>query len=417
MPMYKSIIFLCLSLCTISLAETSWAQFLGPDRSGQVTDKKFIPWNQPLKEQWSLPLGEGFGGAIIDKAEVFILDRQEDELDLIKCFDLESGKTKWTCKYKSEGRFGFNGTRSVPAVDNEAVYTIGCMGNILCVNRRTGKKLWERNLLKDWSAPSPPWGFGSSPLLYKDFCIVAPLGEVGLAALNKKTGETVWESEAIGSNPGYSSPIIHNLLNEKMLLQMAGDQLTAVNPDNGKNIFNWSGYSVKRAIPAPIKISDNKVFITGGYQQGSVMLTLKKQSDKVSIKEDFRIKEIGSQIHAPILKNDYLYGNFNENDNLKKRSQKQGLTCFDLNGKMLWKTGEKPNLDRGSVIMINNHLLALDGKTGELILIEAQPESYKEIFRQKVFGQNGDKIWAPMAYYQGHLVLRDLRSLKCLKVY
>ena len=162
MKTYKivSVFLLFLNISTL-LASENWSQFLGPSRSGQVIDEKFTPWNKSLPEKWSASLGEGFGGAVIDNDEVFILDRHESEFDIIKCYDLANGNTKWIHKYKSEGRFGFNGTRSVPAVDNKAVYTIGCMGNILCVDRHTGKKIWERNLLKEWNAPSPPWGFGS----------------------------------------------------------------------------------------------------------------------------------------------------------------------------------------------------------------------------------------------------------------
>ena len=88
-------------------------------------------------------LSEGFGGAVIDNDEVFILDRHESEFDIIKCYDLANGNTKWIHKYKSEGRFGF--TRSVPAVDNKAVYTVGCMGNILCVDRHTGKNMGKKS--------------------------------------------------------------------------------------------------------------------------------------------------------------------------------------------------------------------------------------------------------------------------------
>ena len=395
----------------------NWPQFLGPNRSGQVNDEKFKPWSSPLKTNWSASVGEGFGGAIIDSGEVFILDREDSESDLIKCLDFKTGKLKWAYKYKSEGRFGFNGTRSVPSTDEHSVFTIGCMGNILGINRKTGKKIWERNLIEDWQAPSPPWGFGSSPFLYKNLCIVAPLGKVGIVALSKETGETVWTSNAIGENAGYSSPVLHTLLDQTMLFQMSGDKLSAVNPDTGQEIFNWSGYNVKRAIPAPVKISDNQIFITGGYGQGSVMLKLKKDGSSITVSEEFRIKKIGSQIHAPIFKDGYIYGNFNENDNLKKRAKKQGLTCFDMKGKMMWNTGEKPNLDRGSVIMINNYLIALDGKTGELILSEANPNSYNELIRQKVFGENGDKIWAPIAYSKGKLIIRDQKEIKCLEVY
>ena len=144
------------------------------------------------------------------------------------------------------------------------------------------------------------------------------------------------------------------------------NHLLEKNSGAGKDIL------VKRAIPAPLKISENKLFITGGYGSGSVMLKLSEENGKIKPTVDFVIEKKGAQIHVPILKDNYLYANFNENDNLKKRSVKQGLTCIDLKGNILWNTGDKPNLNRGSIIMINDKIIALDGETGELIISIAQ---------------------------------------------
>ena len=80
----------------LNLSAAEWPQFLGPDRTGKITDPKFKgSFGNGPKEVWKNNVGEGFGGAAISKKEVFILDRHDDELDIVKCFALKSGKLKW----------------------------------------------------------------------------------------------------------------------------------------------------------------------------------------------------------------------------------------------------------------------------------------------------------------------------------
>jgi len=412
-------------LCVASVLFTSslssiandWPQLLGPNRNAYFEDPKFTG-NLNVSEIWSQPVGEGFGGAAISNNLVYILDRKDDELDIVKCWELKTGKIKWKYEYKSEARFGFNGSRSVPSIDDKNVYTIGVLGHITCLDKLTGKLKWQRNLASDWGAVPPPWGFGSSPFIYDNMCIVAPLSEnEGIVALNTSTGKTIWKSNPFGSAPGYSSPVHHEILGKDMIVQMSSDAMAGFDPKTGKELWRWEGYSVKRAIPAPLKISDNKLFITGGYGSGSVMLKLEEKSGKITPTVDFSIEKKGAQIHVPILKDNYLYANFNENDNLKKRADKQGLTCIDLKGNILWNTGAEPNYNRGSLIMINQWIIALEGLTGELIVSEANPKAYREIYKKKHLNGQGGNIWAPLSYSAGLLIIRDQNEIKCLKLY
>ena len=414
----KILTVLCLIL-SLRLYAAEWPQFLGPDRTGTIKDKNFKgTFGKGPEELWKVDLGQGFGGASVSKGEVFILDRQDDELDIVKCFDLKSGKIKWENSYKNPGRFGYNGSRSIPAVDDKYVFTIGSMGDVVCTDRKSGKTVWKKNLIKDWGSVAESWGFGQSPIVYKDTVIFAPLSlKAGVIALDKATGKEVWKTADIGSKDGYASPILMNLLGTQMLIQMSSDNVTGINPDSGKELFSWSGYKIKWAIPAPVKVDDKTLFITGGYEAGSVMIQLRKSGSKISVNEVFRLKSTGAQIHAPIIHNSHIYGNFNENANLKKRSEKQGLTCIDLKGKTKWKTGETPNFNRGNVILVNDFMIIMDGDTGELYLAKASPAGFKQISKHKVLDGVGKNIWSPMAYSNGLMVVRDQNEMICLKIY
>ncbi len=412
------LLFTVFSLLSFTIF-ADWPQFLGPDRTGAIIDKNFKgTFGSGPKEVWAVSVGEGFGGAAVSKGEVFILDRVDDTYDVVRCMDLKTGKDKWATKYENEGRFSHNGSRSIPAVDDKYVFTMGCMGDVVCADRKTGKILWQKNLRKDWKSKPENWGFGQSPIIYKETVIFAPLSDqAGVTALNKSDGKEVWKTADIGKKDGYSSPFLTTLLGTTMLIQQSSDTVSGMNPDTGKILWSYKGYKVSWAIPAPVKVADDMLFVSGGYGAGSVMIKLSGSGSSFAVKELYRMKKKGSQLHAPLLHDGYLYANFNENDNLKKKSTKQGLTCIDLKGNIKWNTGDKPNLNRGNVILINNYLVALDGDTGELILSEANPEKYKEISRHKVLEGKGKKIWAPMAFVEGMLVIRDQNQMKCLKIY
>ena len=405
-----------LSLLTAHANE--WPQFLGPERTGKITDPKFNGTLGELKEMWTQDLGLGFGGAVASNGEAFILDRDDNDQDIIKCIDILSGKIKWENKYKNPGRFGYPGSRSLPAVDENFVFTFGSIGDLVCTDRKTGKTVWRKDIKKVYNIEPPPWGFGQSPLLYKDTVIIAPMKNKGVVALKKSSGETVWESAAMTNGKiGYSSPFLTKFLDQEMVLHLSNEALVGLNPDTGKKIFDWNGYYCKWTIPAPVVIDQNTLFITGAYGAGSVMINVTKSVSGYNVKEMYRLKKIGAHIHAPILHGKHIYGNFNNKVNLSKRAEKQGLTCLDLDGNVKWKTGENPNLNRGSVILINDYLLALDGDTGELILSKADSSKYQEISRKKVLAGNRKNIWSPICYAGGYIIVRDQHQVKCLKIY
>ena len=404
-------------ICT-SVMANDWPQFLGPTRTGTIKDANFKGSLGDLKEMWSMDVGLGFGGAVASNGEAFILDRDDNDNDIIKCIDVATGQLKWQNKYKQPGRFGYPGSRSLPAVDDKYVFTLGSIGDLVCTDKKSGKTVWRKDLKKEYGITPPPWGFGQSPLLYKDMVIIAPMKNKGVVALKKENGDTVWDTSGMTTGKlGYSSPLLTKFLDQEMIIQLSNETLVGLNPDTGKKIFEWKGYYCKWTIPAPLVIDQNTLFITGAYGAGSVMIKVSKNGSSYDVKELYRLKKIGAHIHMPILHNNHIYGNFNNKVNLAKRAEKQGLTCLDLDGNVKWKTGENPNLNRGSVILINDYLLALDGDTGELILSKANSEKYQEISRKKVLVGNRKNIWSPICYTGGLLIVRDQNEMKCLKIY
>jgi len=97
---------------------SDWPQYLGPGRNAISTETGINrSWPQEGPDVlWTVSLGEGFGGAAVSEGKVYVLDRVNNQKDVLRCLDLASGKEEWTYSYDAPGQVDHNGSRSVPTV-------------------------------------------------------------------------------------------------------------------------------------------------------------------------------------------------------------------------------------------------------------------------------------------------------------
>jgi len=96
------------------------------------------------------------------------------------------------------------------------------------------------------------------------------------------------------------------------------DELIALDPRSGEALWKYRGYYNDIPIPSITSIGDGRVFVTGGYGAGSVMIKVPRIRGPFDVTELFQLENHGSQIHPFLLFNGYLYANFNTNENLEK---------------------------------------------------------------------------------------------------
>ncbi len=128
-----------LTVCTFATAD--WPQFQGVNRDGRSLESGIArSWPEKGPDVvWTVPLGPGFAGPAIVGNEVYILDRPDNDKDVFRCLDFTTGKELWTYSYDSPGRVGSNGSRGTPTVDANYVYSVGMLGELTCVDRKTHK--------------------------------------------------------------------------------------------------------------------------------------------------------------------------------------------------------------------------------------------------------------------------------------
>ena len=116
-----------LSAFLMNLSAQDWPQYLGPDRNSKSPQKNILrSWPEGGPEVlWTVDIGIGYGGPVAKDGKVYLLDRDDNYGDYLRCFDLNNGEELWKFDYEAPGSVMFPGSRSVPCVDGNYVYSCG----------------------------------------------------------------------------------------------------------------------------------------------------------------------------------------------------------------------------------------------------------------------------------------------------
>lgn len=379
-----------------------WAQFRGPDSNGISTEKGINKnWkSKPPKILWKLKMTDG-GHSIPSVADgkVYLLDHNDDK-DIIKCLNLNTGEEIWKYEYKDkkDQKWGF--TRIQPLIDNGNLYTISRQGKVLCLDAKVGVKKWEIDFVKDFGSKEPRWGFAASPIVIGEKLILCP-GAQGssFVAVNKSSGKEIWRGGG-NENVGYSTPTIQELNGKKQIISTTTKGMAGIDLENGKVLWT-SKFKTKfgNNITVPIAISENTIFQTAGYNHGCALFKIENQKG-TTIWENSKLQ---SQFNSPVLVDGLIYG----------IGDPGKLICMNpKTGKTLW---EERGFGKGGLIVVDNTIIAIDGKTGAVIQVKINPEKYQELGRINPLPK--DKLnWVPPIVADKKLLVRNRKELICLDI-
>jgi outer membrane protein assembly factor BamB len=373
------------------------------------------------KELWSFPLGEGYGGAAIYGDEVFMLDRIKGEADIMRCIDLLTGEEIWNYRYEAQGEIPFPGSRTVPTVDKTHIWSVGPHGDIYCFDKSTGSPVWNHNLLEDFDRELTTWGVSQAPLIYEDLVIVAPQGlKAGVVAYKKTTGDLIWSSAPLNGRPFHVSPYLASFDGVDQVIMISPydredstriHQVVSLDAKSGRLLWKYEGLKSFATITPAIAIDDQRLFLTdcsynGQYGPVSIMLEITRKGNDFQVKELFLTEEAGSKMHPAVQYEDHLYLNHTGNPNQ--------MMCLSLDGKVIWEEGSAPGFELGGMILVDGLIINQNGKNGDIHLIEPSPDGYKELGKASFFSFRKSQAWAPVAFSQGKLIIRDLEKMVCV---
>jgi len=430
MKMKQSKIYITLVILLVSIANVyaqDWPQYLGPNRNSTSDQKGILrswPKNGP-EVLWTVDVGPGFGGPVIKDGKVYLLDRNDEIGDIMRCFDFSNGKELWRFSYDAPGSVMFPGSRSVPTVDGNHVYSCGHNGDLYCIDINTHRPVWNKNVWTDYGGGRiPTWAITQCPLVYGDLLIVASQApQAGVVAYQKLNGNVKWKTPSLGP-VGYVSPAIVKVGGEDHVVMVTASErgggngkIVGIKPLTGEILWEYADWQCHIPVPSAVDAGECRVLVAGGYELGTVMIKVEKKADgSYSVKELYKHNDFGEHTKPPILHNGYFYGQFSTN------SRRDGLVCMNMDGKIMWKTTRSPLFDKGSMILADGLILATDG-ANTMYLIEPDPSGFKPLASAKLLvvaeGLNtkyGTQNWAPLALTDGKLLIRDQSRLMCVKV-
>ena len=376
-----------------------WPRFLGPDANGISAEKGINKaWNEKKPAQlWLFKMGDnGFAGPSVADGKLFIIDRQGDN-DVVRALEFATGKPVWEYAYPAPGQPDQGGitARSTPTFDNGKIYTISRFGLANCLSAKDGKKIWTVDIKDTFKGQQPMWKYSMSPLIDGNNVILVPGGpDAAVVALNKETGETVWKGGG-SDRPGYATPAIMTINGKKQYVVFMAESVIGVDAANGKLIWTFPWVTKPEVNAAmPILIGEDTVFITSDYKRGCAALKIAR--DKVE--KLWENKEMQSHFSTPILFNGNIYGGTDPGD----------LVCLDpKTGKSLWRQG---GFEKGGIIIVDGTIIAMNGKEGDVIMVELKPDACKELGRFKPESLGG-KSWTAPVVSDLKLIVRNQAAL------
>jgi outer membrane protein assembly factor BamB len=405
---------LVLSTLTATLAQDgNWPQFRGPDRSGVSTETGLLkewPKDGPPLAWKATGIGAGYSTVAVADGKIYTTGDIENDSFLF-CLAAADGKLAWKAKigtapHKHKSK-SWNGVRSTPTVDGTRVYALGEAGDLICVNTTDGKEVWRKHMVADLKGKVGAWDYADGPLIDGANVILKPGGSEGaIAALNKETGAVAWRSTEFKDSAEYTSLYPCEIGGVKQYLALTMEHIAGIGTD-GKLL--WKAATKRRTAVCSMPIyHDGVVYATSSYGFGGYGYSVTGKGGAFEVKElygdgnnTFLPNHHGSVVRIGT----HLYG-----------TTDKGLECMELKtGKTAWSNR---SVGKGSITAADGHLIVRteNAKSGEIALVEASPEGYKEKGRFPMADPAGLPLWSYPVVAGGRLYLRATDVLHCYDV-
>jgi len=382
-----------------------WPAFHGADRTNKSAETGLMkewPKDGPVLK-WTTPgLGEGYSSVIVAGGLIYTSGMNEDQT-FVFCFD-PNGNTVWkkpngkTWSTTMSHAKTYTGSRSTPTYDKGVVYHLGEMGRLTAFNAKTGAEIWHRELVQDFEAECPEYGYAESVLIDGDHLYVRPFGKKGVqVCLNKSNGALIWANTEIQGTPGYNSMVINEFGGYRQLIGSMSGCYYGVDTQTGKLLWKVDVVNQRELNNTDAIVFKDNVFISTGYGKGSMLVKLKASGSAIVPETVWQSALMDNHHGGVILDNGYLYG---------AGSNTKGWFCLDFKtGNQLWKADGK-----GSVTFADGMLYLFDER-GSMKLVKATPEKFELSGEFKVPEGGKGMYWAHPVVCSGTLYIRHADKL------
>ncbi len=398
-----------------------WPAWRGDAEGSGEASEVDLPteWAAEKNVRWRVPLPErGNSTPVVHSGKVFVSQAIDAEnFRGLLCFDRATGERLWKVgvNYAAPERTHRDNPycSASPAVDGEHVFVSYGSAGVACYDF-DGEEVWRRT----FDAIDHVWGNSTSPVLHGGLCILyyGP-GEGGfLAALDKRTGDTVWKVEEPDWDPGertdgfrgrgdegvvgsFSTPILIEVEGRQELVMSFPMELRSYDPATGEELWRCGGLN---PLVYTSPVHDGGIVVAmGGYYGNSIGVKAGGSGDVTEERRLWREERHKGGIGSGVARDGHLY--FQDTGGV--------AYCLDM------KTGETRWSERlpgkgkswGSFVLSGDRIYTLS-QPGDSVVFKADPGGF-EVIAQSDLGEHTN---SSIAVSEGELFIRTYEALWCI---
>ncbi len=407
MALHKLLTLITLLNITLTANSQPVSQWRGPNRDGIFPDKNLLkiwPENGPGLQWVNDSIGEGYGSVSAYNDTIFVNGRV-DEISYVFAISKE-GEVLWKAPngiefQGAEFAANFPGSRSAPTVYKNFIYASSGNGRICCLDKKNGNEIWAVEMIKDLGGIMNQHGYCESLMVDDENVYCLPGGnKTNVAALNRKTGQTVWTTEAMKDTSSYCSPMMISLPARNILVTFSGYHLLGIEAKTGKLL--WSHRQVynefHQQCNTPVYYKGS-IYYLAGEGNGAVRLDL--SDDGLEIYEKWRNPDIKNTFNGFVIINDKIY--------TTEKTQK--LMALDIN---TGEVKESIRLPKGGLIYADGMLYCYS-ENGNINFIDIEKPGM-EISGKFICNYGTKEHFAHPVIANGLLYIRHGKSLMAYNI-
>ncbi|HEX8456904.1 MAG TPA: PQQ-binding-like beta-propeller repeat protein [Pyrinomonadaceae bacterium] len=412
----------CFCLSAVSLPKfaatvaptADWPQWRGPERNGTSRESGLLrqwPAGGP-KLVWQVnDIGDGYSTPVVVGTRIYLMSNRGMDNEYVLALSTKDGQPVWTTRVGNVGNPNQNPpypkARSTPTVDGDFIYALGSDGDLACLEAKSGKIRWSKNIRREFGGQPGEWAYAESPLVDGDAVVVTPGGaQATMLALNKRTGALIWKSAIPGADPaGYASAIALQGGGRRQYVQLLSKGLVGVDAKTGQ--FLWRNKDFAKG-PAQYftPVAHAGSVYCGALGVGGGLVSFKPGAGGVTAEQVYFERGLPNGIGGAVVVGEHIYGT---------EAGSKLVAAEFTTGKIKWQAD---GLGWASIASADG-LLFLHGLNGEVALVEATPEGYRERGRfappaqpkKKQAGPYPEGAFAYPVIANGRLYIRDLTTL------
>ena len=394
------------TICVTPFAHAeNWPCWRGPRNDG-TSRETGVPkeWDGPSGKNiaWKVEVpGTGHASPIVWEDRIFLVTCREDRLDrCLLCLERRTGKTLWervVVNALLEKKHRLNSyASSTPATDGQWVYVTFLDRDQILVAAYDfdGKQQW---LVRPGEFHSVH-GYCSSVLLFEDLVIINGDhdGDSYLLALNNRTGRTVWKVPRENKTRSYCAPIIREIGGRMQMILSGSLCVASYDPRTGRRHWILDG-PTEQFVASPV-YNGELVFITAGFPEFHILAIRPDGSGNVTDTHTvWRTRQGCAYVPSPILSED---GKF-----LLLASDKGIASCFEAStGEVHW-TERLGSHYSGSPVLAEG-LVYFTSDDGVTKLIRPGLK-----FDVAATNELGEESYASLAISRGQILIRGEKHL------